>query len=296
MNTLYKTILSSALISLSVVFSNAQSTIIIGTNYDATVGFHDNYNSANVNGGNDPYFKTFWAPGNSGGEQGSRSLIYFDLDTLPDNITISSATLNLHGSGPWGSGDVGSGHWGDNEASLKIINEAWDEMVVTWNTQPATIDSDAVSFGPSNYVDQDFDVDVLPLVMYQLNHSSTSFGFELGLVTEEPTRAMAFFSSDEENPDNRPTLTVTYIFTGLQEKISDSKFSVYPNPSNGTVTFTSNDLVGTLYVYDIVGKEILHQVISTLDITISDLPTGLLTYWFVAENGATITKKLVVIR
>jgi hypothetical protein len=80
-----------------------------------------------------------------------------------------------------------------------------------------------------------------------------------------------------------------------EEEIVNS-IQLFPNPSNGTVTFASNDLVGTLYVYDVVGKEILYQVVSEHEITLSDLPNGLLTYRFVAENGLVKTDKFVVIR
>src|SRR6185436_12664176 len=77
----------------------------------------------------------------------------------------------------------------------------------------------------------------------------------------------------------------------LGENEIANQIQLYPNPSNGTVTFTSNGLVGTLYVYDIVGKEILHHVVSSNEITLSDLPNGLLTYRFVSDNGLVKTNK-----
>ena len=69
---------------------------------------------------------------------------------------------------------------------------------------------------------------------------------------------------------------------------------LYPNPSNGDVTFNSNGLVGTLEIFDAVGKLILHQPVSNSQTTLTKLPNGFLTYRFVAANGTSFNGKIVV--
>ena len=82
----------------------------------------------------------------------------------------------------------------------------------------------------------------------------------------------------------------------LGDNENNLQVQLYPNPSNGNVTFNSNGLVGTLSIYDAVGKTILHQGVSTSQTTITALPTGLLTYKFIDVNGHTHNGKFVVLK
>ena len=82
----------------------------------------------------------------------------------------------------------------------------------------------------------------------------------------------------------------------LGEDENNLQVQLYPNPSNGNVTFNSNGLVGTLSIYDAVGKTILHQGVSTTQTQLNNLPIGLLTYKFVDSNGLVFNGKFVVVK
>lgn len=197
---------------LSAAATQAQVTTVLQTNVDASIGFHDGFNSANNNAGNDPFFKAFNQPSAAGtGENGGRSLIYFDLSTIPSGATIVSATLNLYGAGPFGTGAAGSvGNIGDNTSYIQRVTSPWVESTVTWNTQPTTTTVNQVTFGPSTQVIEDFDVNVTQLVLDQIDNPATSFGFMFRLITEDPTRGFVFWSSDATVDSLHPTLTIVY--------------------------------------------------------------------------------------
>jgi hypothetical protein len=132
------------------------------------------------------------------------------------------------------------------------------------------------------------------LPIYNGNTSS----YNLNFLSPNTTYKYQLRTKCSINPVTWSSFSTIHQFTTpmrLGEEEIANQIQLYPNPSNGTITFTSNDLAGTLYVYDIVGKEILHQVVSK-QITLSDLPNGLLTYRFVSGNGLLKTDKFVVIR
>jgi hypothetical protein len=141
-----------------------------------------------------------------------RSLIDFDLSSVPDNVTITHASLSLyhHPNTPEPIG----GHSqisGLNNCFLQRITENWDEMSVTWNNQPATTQENQVVLEESQAFDQSYtDIDVTVLLQDMISKPDSSFGFMLKLQTEEYYRAMIFASSDSENPELYPKLVIEY--------------------------------------------------------------------------------------
>lgn len=71
-------------------------------------------------------------------------------------------------------------------------------------------------------------------------------------------------------------------------------FSMYPNPvSNGKLFFTSeNNIEKTVAIYDLVGKQIINQVV-TNELNVASLTTGVYVVK-VTEEGKTATRKLIV--
>lgn len=68
-----------------------------------------------------------------------RSLLKFDLSSIPASATIVSAKLSLYvdTASIWGT--VGQPTSGNNNSSyLKKVTSAWTELGVTWNTQPTS--------------------------------------------------------------------------------------------------------------------------------------------------------------
>ncbi|HZG01338.1 MAG TPA: ice-binding family protein, partial [Chitinophagales bacterium] len=101
------------------------------------------------------------------------------------------------------------------------------------------------------------------------------------------------------NPKTWSFYSSVYTFaTSMRLGESDAvAFSLYPNPSNGTVNVSTNFTAGTITIYDAVGK-----TVSTLAVTnesavtrLTGLPAGLLVYRFAANNGAVLNGRFAVI-
>src|ERR1041385_6955140 len=70
-----------------------------------------------------------------------RSLINFDLSSIPSGATINSATLTLYNN-PQSSNGLQNGQHsqlsGSDAAWLQRVTSTWAENTVTWNTHPTT--------------------------------------------------------------------------------------------------------------------------------------------------------------
>ncbi|MEI6059808.1 MAG: DNRLRE domain-containing protein [Bacteroidota bacterium] len=141
-----------------------------------------------------------------GGEYGTgRSLMKFDLTSIPANVTIISATLDLYNdyNNPWYNQN------GDNACYLQRITSAWAEESVTWNTQPAYTQLHQVYLPASVSNTQDYTgIDVTTLVKDMV--INTNWGFALNIINENPYASLIFASGDNITEVIRPRLTVKY--------------------------------------------------------------------------------------
>jgi len=188
----------------------AQTTVVLIPSADASLGYHDNFNSANTNYNSTIHYSAFCQPGNQGGVNKGRGAMDFDLATTPANSTILGAFLSLSAIGPFGIGDVaGVGHVGQNSCALRRINSAWVDNTVTWNTQPTSTTQNQVLLDPSTYATENYlNINVTTLVQDMIDDPANSFGFMIQLVNETTSRGLAFHSSLAPDADKRPVLLV----------------------------------------------------------------------------------------
>lgn len=128
-------------------------------------------------------------------------------------------------------------------------------------------------------------------------NSGTAGGLVLNGLTPNTNYQYQVRTKCEVNPTVWSNYSGLYYFsTPLRVGENENQIDVqlFPNPSNGSVTFNSNGLVGTLDIFDAVGKTIFHQVVSTSQTTLTDLPNGFLTYRFLTTDGSTFNGKIVV--
>lgn len=290
---------------LSVVLNystQAQSSVTLTPSQDAGVGFHDGYESADVNYEYDETYKAFYQPGASGGENGARGLMQFDLSDIPEGAIVTSAILDLYGHGPFGVGVVAAiGDYGDNGSVLLRITEEWDEDVVTWNTQPETTTENAVELPVSTSVDEDYlNIDVTSLVQDMIDDPDNSYGFEIKLITESPSRGLAFCSSDYFDSSKYPTLKISYTGDAISNEVNENLISVYPNPASFQYVLTIDQFnFDGKYEFSIFNA--MGMVVKTLGISdkitnvdISDLVVG--TYIIsIFKNGDNIANKNIVV-
>ena len=122
------------------------------------------------------------------------SFIDFDLVGSPDEIV--EARLELF-----------SPYIGTNDPGLQIwqVIGSWDEGTLSaFNQPPATFFSDLplVKLGWNSY-------DITELYILWKRNPSTQFGIEIVSQYNDNTRG-SFFSSDDDRPQTRPRLVITY--------------------------------------------------------------------------------------
>lgn len=165
-----------------------------------------------------------------------RSLIKFDLDAIPTNAVISSATLSLFANPAQLNGNPAAGptHGGDNAASLYPITTDWNFGTVSWNNQPAftSVNATVIQQSVTDYDDYDA-LDVTAAVQSMVSDPSSNFGWMLSMDTQDFFNCMIFCSGDFTDATKRPKLTITY---------SSSDCTTFtPGPLNGIdISYGSN--------------------------------------------------------
>ncbi|MDA9820675.1 DNRLRE domain-containing protein [Salibacteraceae bacterium] len=137
----------------------------------------------------------------------SRSLLEFDLKSLPRNAKVLHAELRLFNG--LRSDLLSNVNKLDlNECLLQRITESWDESSVTWVNQPQTTSENEIRIGPSTSDREDLSIDITELLI-DLQRIE-NFGLMLKLVEESGTKRMAFASSDAFHSEFHSELLIEY--------------------------------------------------------------------------------------
>jgi Secretion system C-terminal sorting domain len=288
-----RNLLIAVLLNLVSTITFAQITDTIQVEKDALIREFNGVGD-NTNYGNYPYINMHaWT--NGGVDVIHRTLVDFDLSTIPNGSTILNAELLLYtdkNSTKYPTGhDVTSG---SNACIIRRIISSWTENSVTWNNQPGTSVVNQVMMPQSTSNFQDYSIEVTKLVQDMINDTSNSFGFRINLQDEIPYRRLVFASQDNGDTAIHPKLVITYdVSSGLEESnFTSLNFSLYPNPTRDFATLTfenSNNDNYTLTLIDGLGR-ILRTIpdITTGRIIIetNDLIRGL--YFFQLKSGGQI--------
>jgi len=229
----------------------------------------------------------------SGGESYiSRSLIEFDLSQIPANAININAELSLFHN----PAEDHSSLSGSNACYLERITSAWDQNIVTWNTQPTTTTLNSVSLAQSSSTTEDYlNIDVSTLINDIINDPSNSFGIMLKLQTEVEYRKMFFASSDHTDSNIHPYLVVCYDLPNeIEEIVSPSDFKVYPNPAKKEFS-VKGDNITKIEIVDCTGK-IVKSVIgnsSQYNFNIKYEAKGIYLVR-IFSNNTIVTKKLII--
>jgi 2',3'-cyclic-nucleotide 2'-phosphodiesterase (5'-nucleotidase family) len=137
-----------------------------------------------------------------------RVVIDFDLTSIPTDARIDSALLSLYFNNTSAYGDA---HSGENNFIIQRITSDWDELTVTWGTQPTTITNNQVPVSGSVSATQDFtDINITALISDAIVNKDNSYGLMLKLENEEAYKKLHFASSDNPDEKLRPKLDVYY--------------------------------------------------------------------------------------
>ena len=139
-----------------------------------------------------------------------RSLLSFDLSTIPEDAIILSASLSLrHNSSsayaPHSTAD------GTNKSKLKLITQNWEEQTVTWSNQPQTTDVNAIILEETSSSDEDkLNINVRKLIRKMKIEPTNYHGFMLVLDSSTGNRSMVFASGDNSSVALHPELEIVY--------------------------------------------------------------------------------------
>lgn len=287
----------SLLIIFSSSFSNAQFQVILQPNAiagkDAVIS--SDYTTLNI-GSHVDFDAYAWTVG--GVFTILRSLIQFDISTVPVNSIITSATLTLYNNPTSSSTNaIHQSLTGSNMGYFEKITQPWNEMTVTWATQPNTTPINRIILPQSTSPHQDYVLDVTSFVQDAYLNPSTSFGWMLKLQTEINYRSLIFASSDNANPSKWPKLVINYTrMSDLTENENDA-VRFFPNPvSDNKVTVILNQ-ESDISIYNLAGELIYEKMnLSIGGFEMNTLNWGNGTYLMKVRQGdQVITRKIVIL-
>ncbi len=248
----------------------SDSCIIIRPN-DGKDALVDSRRNTQVLGGSSDY--TALSGTNGGVPVIVRSLVDFDLSSIPSGATIDLAKLSLFSYTSPANG-AHSQQSGSNACVLQRVTESWDESTITWNNQPASTTTNQAQLEASSNTIQDYHVIVTNMVQDMIDNPNESHGFMLKLVTESDYRRLLFASSDNQDTSLHPKLEICYSMgsSGI-ESLENSYCTIYPNPSLSFVTIELNEGSGNaiqLEIYNTIGELVdnieLRDKITNIDI------------------------------
>ena len=145
----------------------------------------------------------------------NRSLIYFNMDSLPKSAMIQKVTLRLTYDLPipfdstfiLPDASNGVALYG---AVLQQIVEPWDEHKVTWNTQPRTTELNQVFIYPFILNTNVIEVDVTGLFINPSASALPNLGMLFRLWPRDEFPGFRFASSDYPEAYMRPKLIIHY--------------------------------------------------------------------------------------
>ena len=207
-----------ALLSAMIVMPASATTVSISVDKDGWVV--DGTPDVNGNVYEPRYLPVEYCPPACQNWGNTRSLIRFDLSSIPSGATIDSATVYLY--------SYASNVYGTGTYNIHMLTGAWDGSTVTWNTQPGydltPTDSKLISGG--TWHDWDVTSDVQAFVGGGIN-----YGWLIKLEPESDPNWPGIWCFSSEYPDStlHPYLEVTYTEPAPPDSL---EFGDAPDPTH----------------------------------------------------------------
>ncbi len=173
-----------------------QELVLTPSNMDSWI----DQNNQSYNGGSDTTMSV-----QNRNNQARRSLIYFDISSIPENATINSATLELYATAVPSSSQL---------LDIYRITQSWTENGVNWSNQP-TYTTPIVQIDGGTSAGWKI-WNVKSIVESWHNGSYTNYGFLLKCNVENSnqTRLYQFATKENSTQSYRPILRINYTVPG----------------------------------------------------------------------------------
>ncbi|MDP4602265.1 MAG: T9SS type A sorting domain-containing protein, partial [Schleiferiaceae bacterium] len=236
------------------------------------------------------------------------------LPTPPATVTASGALTFCVGGSVVLTAPAGysySWNTGATTASITASTSGTYSVVVSDGTCSATSSGTAVSAVPNNLNPQVFGVAQAPINTVQNYFTSQNLGNGYtwvvtggSVVSGQGTNAVTVFLGTAGNVkvavvetngfcNQSDTLMVKVSGLGSDED-ERPQMRLYPNPSNGYVTVETPLPGAVLSVFDLLGRRIHHEVMSSDRLELDGIPAGV--YVVRAEQGGTVWEERLVVQ
>jgi hypothetical protein len=160
-----------------------------------------------------------------------RSMLRYDVRSIPANAVISSAKLYLYAKTNNINGNYGNPTFGTaNTALLQKAVTPWNIGTVSWNNQPSVSTASQKVLAQSTSTRQDYVVDITDFVQQWVNQPDSNYGMLLRLQAEQYYNSM-IFNSGQAADSLRPRLEICYSLTTPDSCKADFKDSSSANNS-----------------------------------------------------------------
>jgi len=282
--------LSASLLSFS-LFAQTPDSLVLRPGSEGKDALIFNRNDSQTsNFGNDAHFHAMtWSWDFE--DATYRSLLQFDLSSVPAGAVVTSAALTLYADN-FVSVNV-NGHsklTHSNASKLYRATQRWDENGVTWANQPPLVAQASAVLAESQSSSQNYTLNVTNDIKSMLEFPFENFGWLLKLDNETTYAGLFFASSDHATAALRPKLVIHYTATTTDLPTTASTvtaFRMYPNPNNSETLHFNKAVSGK--IMDMKGNTQLSFSDNSM-ISIAGLAKGI--YMLQTSEGA--TQKLVV--
>ena len=207
-------------------------TVGEGNNYDLYVSSFPGFVDENLNHVEDvaAFLET-----NGSVRYESHTLLKFDINSLPGDISILGATLDLHGNP---TPELSNGHIAieNNNTQIVRVLGPWDELTTTWNTQPEyAMDTSIVQRAIFLRNASTLDIDVTPYVRDMYADPDSDFGLLMTplLRSAQSKRVGVNYAGTVDQIQYRPSLRVCFEAPSsiLGKEYQSAILNIYPNPA-----------------------------------------------------------------
>ena len=174
-------------------------------------------------------------------------VVKFDLNTIPNDVTVTEATLSIYPFKNYYEGENGP-------KSVFRLTKDWSESSVTWSSPWSTGGGDfsatalASSSNSSYNVWEDYDVTSAVKDMVESSGENCGFLFKFDSMT--PKKGVSVYSSEASQTDKRPKLAITYEGGDTQAPevtvTAPSAGQILTQGATFNITWTATDNVGVV--------------------------------------------------
>jgi len=178
--------------------NNSSEVLLVSLNGADQSGYTDrSVEAAAWTGGGNPYL--------------TRTILKFDLSSIPASATIKSAKLYLYSNQAPNTGNMTDANYGSSNAMLiQQVTSSWTYPGITYYNLPTVSTANQIAIAQAPQGRLDLTVDVASMVGSMVNNNA-NYGFLLKLQSEVSLNSRIFVGSRNTTyPDKHPKLEVTY--------------------------------------------------------------------------------------